>query len=617
MSEALRFELLGPQRAWHADRPLDLGPAKQRAVLAVLLLAAGRPVRTGQIVEAVWPEEAPVNGANVVQKHVAGLRRVLEPDRSPRTPARVLTLTDAGYVLRVAPEAVDAARFERGVQRARQAQADGRTAEALAEVDAALELWQGEPFTGFAGPWFDAARHRLVELRAVALETRTELELAAGRHDEAVGRLVELTAEFPVRERLRLQLMLALHRGGRQAEALAAYRDFAVLLRDEYGIEPGEPLQALHRRILRSDPTLLPPVADLPAPPGGVDLAPGLPPPPVAGPRPTPAHPVPPQTVAPDAVPAGPAAAARPTAPRMAALPSWPTPAPAAAPAPTAVVPVGPVPWPLPPAVSHPKGFRGQPRSRAMPAWLSLVSTLFGMFIAFVSFGFLTWLVMLAHAIWWRSFRLLLTGLGYLAVVGALIYLIETSPEVDNDEAGTATFVGFGLIVVGAVVGALHILLLNPHVRRALSRVLRPGEVDRLAARSRREEARQLLLHHPGARWELRIGRPDLSRAYDDGGLIDVNAVPDQVLLGLTVLNPGQARHLVLDRVVRGPYTSMEELVARCMLPPAVNDRLRDLLLFLPPEPPAAPPPLVDMPDESGSDGRAGTGRGGAAAARG
>ncbi|KAB1901758.1 AfsR/SARP family transcriptional regulator, partial [Micromonospora sp. AMSO31t] len=267
MSEALRFEILGPQRARHADRPLDLGPGKQRAVLAVLLLAAGRPVPTGQIVDAVWPEEPPANGANVVQKYVAGLRRVLEPDRSPRTPGQVLTLTDAGYLLRIPPEAVEAVRFEREVRRARQWHAAGRTEEALAEVTTALERWQGEPFTGFTGPYFDAARHRLVELRAVALETRTELELTGGRHGELVGRLVELVAEFPVRERLRHQLMLALHRSGRQAEALAAYRDFAGLLREEYGIEPGEALQDLHQRILRADPTLIPPA---PVPPATV-----------------------------------------------------------------------------------------------------------------------------------------------------------------------------------------------------------------------------------------------------------------------------------------------------------------------------------------------------------
>ncbi|NES36022.1 AfsR/SARP family transcriptional regulator, partial [Micromonospora sp. PPF5-17] len=254
----LRFALLGPQRAWYADRPLDLGPGKQRAVLAVLLLSAGRPVPTGQIVDAVWPEEPPANGPNVVQKYVAGLRRVLEPERSPRTPGQVLALTDAGYLLRVPPEAVDAVRFERGVHRARQGHAAGRTAEALAELTAALELWQGEPFTGFAGPFFDSARHRLVELRAVALETRVELELASGRHGELVGELVDLVREFPVRERLRQQLMLALYRSGRQAEALAAYREFAGLLREEYGIEPGEVLQGLHGRILRSDPALTP-----------------------------------------------------------------------------------------------------------------------------------------------------------------------------------------------------------------------------------------------------------------------------------------------------------------------------------------------------------------------
>ncbi|GAB3952615.1 hypothetical protein GCM10027614_56590 [Micromonospora vulcania] len=120
MSGTLRFEILGPQRAWYADRELDLGPGKQRAVLAVLLLSTGRPVSTGQMVEAVWPEEPPANGPNVVQKYVAGLRRVLEPDRSPRTPGQVLSLTDAGYVLRVAPEALDAVRFERGIHRARQ-----------------------------------------------------------------------------------------------------------------------------------------------------------------------------------------------------------------------------------------------------------------------------------------------------------------------------------------------------------------------------------------------------------------------------------------------------------------------------------------------------------------
>ncbi|MCM0675017.1 AfsR/SARP family transcriptional regulator, partial [Micromonospora phytophila] len=261
MSEVLRFEVLGPQRAWYGDRELDLGPGKQRAVLAVLLLSAGRPVPTSQIVDAVWPDEPPANGTNVVQKYVAGLRRVLEPDRSPRTPGQVLTLTDAGYQLRVGPDAVDAVRFERGVRRAERNREAGRTADAVAELKATLGLWHGEPFTGFAGPFFESARHRWVELRATALESWADLELRLGRHRELIGELVDLAAEFPVRERLRHQLMLALYRSGRQAEALAAYREFGEMLRDEYGIEPGDALQDLHRRMLRSDPALMPPTA--------------------------------------------------------------------------------------------------------------------------------------------------------------------------------------------------------------------------------------------------------------------------------------------------------------------------------------------------------------------
>ncbi|MFI5832229.1 BTAD domain-containing putative transcriptional regulator [Micromonospora sp. NPDC051300] len=588
MSEALRFELLGPQRAWHADRPIDLGPAKQRAVLAVLLLSAGRPVRTGQIVEAVWPEEAPVNGANVVQKHVAGLRRVLEPDRSPRTPARVLTLTDAGYVLRVTPEAVDAARFERGVQRARQAQAAGRTAEALTDLDAALELWQGEPFTGFTGPWFDAARHRLVELRAVALETRTELELAAGRHDEAVGRLVELTAEFPVRERLRLQLMLALHRSGRQAEALAAYRDFAALLRDDYGIEPGEPLQDLHRRILRSDPGLLPPprAAAEPGAPvaptrGGTDRD--------ASPPPVPSHPAPshPTTPADSAIPVlsatpiGPAPPGSPVHPLSPAQPAGPV---HLAPAYPGWPSVGPHrDWPPVPPAARPH--------RGVPGWISIGVTVLGALVAVFSFGLLTWLVVGGYAIWRRSWGNAVAA-GYYLILGVAFVVIIGSSE--TEEVSDAEGVLIFCWLITWVAGVLHVVLLNGRFLAWVGTYRRRGPAP--AGRLRREHARYLLYHYPTARGELRIGRPDLPRGYDDGGLVDVNSVADETLVGLPGLSPGQAQHLVLDRRVRGPYTSMEELAARCLLPPAVSDPLREVLLFLPPEPPPGPPATPAAP---------------------
>ncbi|MFI7219198.1 BTAD domain-containing putative transcriptional regulator [Micromonospora maritima] len=698
MSEALRFELLGPQRAWYADRPLDLGPAKQRAVLAMLLLAAGRPVPTGQIVEAVWPEEAPVNGPNVVQKHVAGLRRVLEPDRSPRTPARVLTLTDAGYLLRVAPESVDAVRFERGVQRARQAQSAGRAAEALDEVTAALELWQGEPFTGFAGPWFDAARHRLVELRAVALETRTELELAAGRHGELVGRLVELVAEFPVRERLRLQLMLALYRSGRQAEALAAYRDFAASLREEYGIEPGEALQALHRRILRSDPTLLPTVAEpvdapvVPLPPAGDPAAatapstqpsasvtpsvqpaattvqPGAPtappvrpaattapaaPPgtdtaPPAGPGVTPAtppaHPAPPRPDAPAAPPPGhatppPGHAGSPPGP------DTPPAGPAGPPVPPGHVPTPPAPpehVPMPSASaghvgspSAPAGHVGPPPAsggatpapggpgpvdpsqapvsavpvaypqalfvsagrpadpppdRRSPGWVRATATLVGAAVSLLSVGVLTWAVILAYALWRRSWRLALGALPYFLLVVSVFGLAVSSPVEEEPSDPMVIYFLFGLCVCW-MLGTLHVVLLNPALWAALRGLFwtGPQRADE-QRRLRREQARYLLHHYPSARRDLRIGRPDLLREFDDGGLVDVNAVPDAVFASLPGLTAEQRRQVAVDRWLRGPFGSLEQLVARCQLPPAATGALREVLLFLPPEPPPGPP---------------------------
>ncbi|MET7467512.1 BTAD domain-containing putative transcriptional regulator [Micromonospora sp. NPDC005223] len=563
MSEALRFELLGPQRAWYADRPLDLGPAKQRAVLAVLLLAAGRPVPTGQIVEAVWPDEAPVNGLNVVQKYVAGLRRVLEPDRSPRTPARVLTLTDAGYLLRVPPEAVDVVRFERGVRRARAAQAPGRTEEALAEVSAALDLWQGEPFTGFAGPYFDAARHRLVELRAVALETRTDLELAAGRHGELVGRLVELVAEFPVRERLRQQLMLALHRSGRQAEALAAYRDYAGLLRDEYGIEPGEPLQDLHRRILRADPDLL--ARPERAGPGG-RWSGGPEPPPAAADHPA----------------GAPAQLTVPVQFTVSAQPGGPLP-----PAPSAESPTGLPAWVSPPVAPL---FGAVPQSRrpaGVPGWLSVAATVGGALTALFSFGMLTWLVVLLYGFWRRGWGSVVAAVCYLTVAVTFLVVVGGS-ESEEVTAPEGTMIAIWLSAW--VAGVPHVVLLNGRLL-AWVRGLWRGRPYADRNRLRREYARYLLYQYPSARNDLRIGRPDLPRAYDDGGLVDINSVPDPVIAGLPGLTRSQAQHVVVDRRMRGPYTSMEELASRCLLPAPATDSLRELLVFLPPASPPTPPP--------------------------
>ncbi|MEU8168287.1 BTAD domain-containing putative transcriptional regulator [Micromonospora sp. NPDC049004] len=565
MSGQLRFEILGPQRAWYADREIDLGPGKQRAVLAVLLLSAGRPVSTGQIVDAVWPEEPPANGPNVVQKYVAGLRRVLEPDRSPRTPGQVLSLTDAGYLLRVNPEAVDAVRFERGVQAARQRHAAGSTEQALSELATALDLWQGEPFTGFTGPIFEAARQRLVELRAVALETRAELTLDLGRHRETVGELVELVAEFPVRERLRHQLMLALYRSGRQAEALAAYREFGDLLREEYGIEPGEVLQELHRRILRSDPTLA--VAKPSTEPET--------PPPVAATAPEPETPRPVAATAPD--PETP----RPVVAPAGLIPTQPGPAaPAVVSAPPPFSPPPPLP---PPPYSPPPASGTKPPRRQAPRWASRTVTILGTVLVLLSFGCLTWLVILAYAGWRRSWRLAVAGVGYLALLVVEVTMLDIeNPDAEVPGPEAVTFLGLALVTWLA--GAVHVVLLSRGLWEAITG--RPdsarGRADE-ERRIRREHARYLLYHYPAARAELGLGRPDLPGTFDDGGLVDVNAVPEQVLTALPGLTSEQGRQIVVDRWLRGPYASMEELAARCLLPPSATEPLRDLLLFLPP----------------------------------
>ena len=133
-----RFEILGAVRAFRSGRQLDLGPAKQRAVLAVLLLSPGKPVSSHRIVDAVWGDEPPENGANVVQKYVAGLRRVLDPDRSPRTPGELLALTDGGYLLRAG--ALDAEDFRNGLARADASRLAGRLDEAATMARAALDL---------------------------------------------------------------------------------------------------------------------------------------------------------------------------------------------------------------------------------------------------------------------------------------------------------------------------------------------------------------------------------------------------------------------------------------------------------------------------------------------
>jgi DNA-binding SARP family transcriptional activator/tetratricopeptide (TPR) repeat protein len=253
---ALRIEVLGPVRVWRDETMVDLGPLQQRVVLAVLALQAGRPVGRQQVINAVWGETPPRNAVNLVQRHVSGLRRALQPDRPGRTPSGLLSWTDAGYLLALPPGCLDLDEFEREVAHARTAQATGHLREAAQALHSALGLWRGRVCDGLSSPFLDAQADRLDESRISVLEERIRLDLAIGDHGDLIAELRELIVDHPLRERLHGLLMLALYRAGRQADALAAFRDARRRLREELGIEPAAPLQRLHQQILAADPQL-------------------------------------------------------------------------------------------------------------------------------------------------------------------------------------------------------------------------------------------------------------------------------------------------------------------------------------------------------------------------
>ena len=249
----MEFRILGPLEVRAGGRAVPLPGAKPRAVLALLLVHAGRPVGGGRIAQALWGEDAPAGAANTVQVHVSRLRKALGG-------AEVLATTAAGYELRLEPGALDAQRFEAGLAEGRAELDAGRAERATAVLERALAEWRGTPLDEFAGlPFAERERARLEELRADAGEQLVEARLALGRHAEVLPQLEALIAAHPYRERPRAQLMLALYRSDRQADALEAYQDARRALVDELGIEPGERLRALEGAILAQDPALAAP----------------------------------------------------------------------------------------------------------------------------------------------------------------------------------------------------------------------------------------------------------------------------------------------------------------------------------------------------------------------
>ncbi|CAM5397213.1 hypothetical protein GCM10010329_58270 [Streptomyces spiroverticillatus] len=261
MSGTLRFDLLGPLRVWRGEEELDAGPVQQRVLLAVLLLHVNRPVSRETLVEAVWGTAPPGRAVNLLQRHAAGLRRVLEPGRPARAPSRLLNWTAAGYVLTVPADALDCTLLTEQRERGRAARAAGDLPAAAEALHAALDLWQGRLCEGLACPLLDAERDRWEEQRLGVLEERIEVDLALGADADLVGELRRLIAAHPLRERLHGLLMRTLHRCGRQGEALRAYQEARRLLADELGIEPGAELRRVHQQILAADAALDPPVA--------------------------------------------------------------------------------------------------------------------------------------------------------------------------------------------------------------------------------------------------------------------------------------------------------------------------------------------------------------------
>jgi DNA-binding SARP family transcriptional activator len=241
----MEFRLLGPLEVIERDRSLALGGAKQRSLLAVLLLHANELVSADRLIDELWAEAPPATAAKSVQVYVSRLRKELGEGR--------LETRAPGYLLRVDSAEHDLARFRQLTAEAAGADAD----DAAEKLRQALALWRGPALADLAyEPFAQAEITRLEELRWAALEQRVDADLACGRHAELVGELEALVAEHPLRERLRAQLMLALYRSARQAEALDAYRAARRELSEELGLEPSDELKRLEQAILRQDPAL-------------------------------------------------------------------------------------------------------------------------------------------------------------------------------------------------------------------------------------------------------------------------------------------------------------------------------------------------------------------------
>jgi YVTN family beta-propeller protein len=257
---AMEFRILGPLEVRNGGRLVDLGGPKQRALLGVLLLHANEVTSPDQLIEALWEEAPPATAAKTLQAHVSRLRKALGDAAAEANSNGRLETRGHGYLLHVGAGELDAEVFGKMLEAARGALAEGDAEAAADGIRQGLALWRGRPLADLAYESFAQTEiQRLEELRLAAQEEWFEAQLALGRHSEVVPELKTMVRAHPLRERLLGQLMLALYRSDRQAEALQAYEDGRRALADELGLEPSERLRSLERGILEHDATLAAP----------------------------------------------------------------------------------------------------------------------------------------------------------------------------------------------------------------------------------------------------------------------------------------------------------------------------------------------------------------------
>ena len=258
----MEFRILGHLEAVDEGRILTPRGAKQRSLLALLVLHANETLSTDRLIDELWGEHPPTTAAKTLQVHISHLRKTLAGGTNNDS-GDIIVTRDRGYELRLDPERLDSHRFELLVAEGRGELAQGRPERAVRALERALSLWGGPPLADVAyEPFAEREVARLADLRTAALEQLVEAQLELGRHDEVVPQLEALIREHPYRERLRAQLMLALYRSDRQAEALQVYHDARRSLVEQLGIEPGEHLRDLERAILAQDPALSSPAVE-------------------------------------------------------------------------------------------------------------------------------------------------------------------------------------------------------------------------------------------------------------------------------------------------------------------------------------------------------------------